>query len=495
MLKNFNKYLFINFTKYFFLLSILSILNAKASQVLNFYLSEQNVFLISVDPQTHIDYGLSYPVTYVFSIPSGVNNFRSHVKFKQNNDWSQLLEKTSTDFFNGEEVVRFDYTSGKAYVSVAFSEISDSIYIKIDNTFGENIVFSYDGMSKYYDNRDAVVTSTADDWASYFNDKFLRTCRNFRNFNLWVSCAVVTDHCDQNTWQDIQGQLDSGYVEVVSHSQIHPYVPYEDIEGEVLGSKQDLIDNLIFPDYNKFGDHEYVYAWIAPYGQYDAAIDSMVSVGRYLTSRLYDAGGNYQISDWDQDLYKYDPVEVTTEIGPLWLGSTDTMYLNNSFDYALENEGIYHVMCHPNVIEWEEEYPWVHLEYISNRNNIWYVAFGHLYLYDFISSTYPTLDIGNSLEDDLVPKRIILSQNFPNPFNSRTALNFRIYYNSYVKLNIYNYNGIYIKSIIDNYMVPGDYSMEWDGTNLFGKKVASGVYLYLIDDGTVRTAKKMILTK
>lgn len=55
-------------------------------------------------------------------------------------------------------------------------------------------------------------------------------------------------------------------------------MPYGDIEGEVMGSKQDIIDNLELPIHSRYGENEYVYAWVAPYGEYDDEIDSMISV-------------------------------------------------------------------------------------------------------------------------------------------------------------------------------------------------------------------------
>ena len=54
----------------------------------------------------------------------------------------------------------------------------------------------------------------------------------------------------KETWDDIQtNQLDLGLIEpvlILAHSRTHPYVPYDDVESEVLGffSKQDIIDNL-----------------------------------------------------------------------------------------------------------------------------------------------------------------------------------------------------------------------------------------------------------
>ena len=65
--------------------------------------------VIAIDSQTHVDYGLSYPVTYEFNIPSASNDLMSYRRFKSEQEWSQIIEKTSNDFFNGIEAVRFDY--------------------------------------------------------------------------------------------------------------------------------------------------------------------------------------------------------------------------------------------------------------------------------------------------------------------------------------------------------------------------------------------------
>ena len=197
---------------------------------------------------------------------------------------------------------------------------------------------------------------------------------------------VILRDCNKwskwDNWDDIQIQLDSGYVEAVAHSRTHPYVPYDDVEGEVAGSKDDIIGNLELTGHNRYGENEYVYAWIAPYGEYDEQINSMVSASKYLITRLY-YDGDHGLSGWNENLSKFDPIGVSMEVGPLWIGTTDTSELNDTFDEVVNIGGVYHVMCHPNILEWDQEYPWVHLEHISNRKNIWYVGYGHLQVYRF----------------------------------------------------------------------------------------------------------------
>ena len=87
--------------------------------------------IIAIDAQAHIDYGLAYPVTYEFIIPAGSDNLQSYRRFQATQDWSQMVEKTAEDFFNGIEAVRFDYDDNTPFVYIGFSEYSASIFIKL----------------------------------------------------------------------------------------------------------------------------------------------------------------------------------------------------------------------------------------------------------------------------------------------------------------------------------------------------------------------------
>ena len=347
-----------------------------------------NQTMIITDGQAHIDYGLTYPVTYEFSIPQNSENLNAYRKYKDSHDWNLIEEKTSNDFFNGIEAVRFDYDGNIAYVSVGFSILSDTIYIKIENNINENTNAPFKRISEYYDNRKAAVTVTADDWADYSNEKFIEACQNFRSFNLWYSVGIITRWInDQNTWNAIQDQLDDGFIEVLSHSRTHPYVPYADLESEVVGSKEDIIEKLNLLNQNRSGSNEYVYAWVAPFGNYSEAIDTMTSKAKYLVSRMFTYDDIY-FSNWNSDLNKFDPVGGSMEVGnSSYWGSTDINELNVTFDNAISSNGVYHLITHPNILEWNKNFTWSHLEYISNRKDIWYVGFGHLYLYRFISNS------------------------------------------------------------------------------------------------------------
>ena len=127
-------YIFCRRFRFYFHFTILFLLTKSLANSLDLQvIQNRNMTIISVDEQTHIDYGLSYPVTYEFSLSQGLENLNAYRKYEYSQDWNLIDEKNQDDFFNGIEAVRFDYDQNIAYVSVAFSAISDTIFIKIEN--------------------------------------------------------------------------------------------------------------------------------------------------------------------------------------------------------------------------------------------------------------------------------------------------------------------------------------------------------------------------
>jgi len=339
---------------------------------------------IVVDSALHHNYGFAYPMTYSFTLPPNSSQLTTYKKYNKNEDWTNVQEKTSNDFFNGIEAVRYDYSNNRAYVSVAFGPSSDSILIRVTNFTGNNIPIEYSEICKYYDNRDAVVTATADDWNKYTIDDFSQAIYMFRTRNLWISCGVITDSLDstdQSTWEKIQSQLDSGYVEVLSHSRTHSYLPYN-YNSEIIGSKNDIIEKLNLPSLFRKNQNEYIYAYINPYGEFNDSVDYVAGTANYLVTRGTWTGF-YDYTLWNNDKNIYERANSVYELGNSG-GEMNLTILNNNFDYALQNHKVYHFYFHP----WDMSGLWTifsdHLDYISNKKNVWYTAFGHLYLYHFL---------------------------------------------------------------------------------------------------------------
>ncbi|KAA3606901.1 MAG: T9SS C-terminal target domain-containing protein [Calditrichaeota bacterium] len=88
-----------------------------------------------------------------------------------------------------------------------------------------------------------------------------------------------------------------------------------------------------------------------------------------------------------------------------------------------------------------------------------------------------------------------LAQNFPNPFNPSTTINFQIKKDQRVKLQVYNLNGQLVKELVNEKMNKGSHSVNWNGTDQNGNQVSSGTYFYKLTSGTFTQTNKMILLK
>ncbi len=89
-----------------------------------------------------------------------------------------------------------------------------------------------------------------------------------------------------------------------------------------------------------------------------------------------------------------------------------------------------------------------------------------------------------------LPKVINLFQNYPNPFNPNTTIKFETTSKSHVELKIFDILGKEVKSLINQYLAPGSYSVEFNGTSL-----PSGIYFYRMRAGDLSETKQMILVK
>jgi hypothetical protein len=99
-----------------------------------------------------------------------------------------------------------------------------------------------------------------------------------------------------------------------------------------------------------------------------------------------------------------------------------------------------------------------------------------------------------------VPKDFDLSQNFPNPFNPSTKINYSLPFDSKVTLDVYNIAGEKVAQIVNEQQPAGYYSVNFSGTSL-QKSLSSGIYIYRISAmNTVSgkefsSIKKMVLLK
>ncbi len=104
--------------------------------------------------------------------------------------------------------------------------------------------------------------------------------------------------------------------------------------------------------------------------------------------------------------------------------------------------------------------------------------------------------IPTSVNDPVIPADISLYQNYPNPFNPSTTISFDVANtSSFVNLEIFNMKGQKVKQLVNGQLSAGQHQVIWNGTDINGNPVTSGIYLYKLKSGVYTSTRKMILLK
>lgn len=98
------------------------------------------------------------------------------------------------------------------------------------------------------------------------------------------------------------------------------------------------------------------------------------------------------------------------------------------------------------------------------------------------------------------PKGFALQPNYPNPFrvaaaNAETRIVYELQDRAFVQLAIYDLLGREIKTLVAQKREAGSYEARWDGRDANGNPLPSGTYLYMLQAGEFRAARKLLLVK
>lgn len=94
-----------------------------------------------------------------------------------------------------------------------------------------------------------------------------------------------------------------------------------------------------------------------------------------------------------------------------------------------------------------------------------------------------------------LPEGFGLQQNFPNPFNPSTKINYELPHPSKVLLKVFNELGEEVRTLLDKEEPAGKYQVLWDGKDNNYQPVATGRYFYQLNADGIAQTKKMILLK
>jgi len=94
-----------------------------------------------------------------------------------------------------------------------------------------------------------------------------------------------------------------------------------------------------------------------------------------------------------------------------------------------------------------------------------------------------------------IPPTASLRQNQPNPFNPSTRIQFTLARDEDVQLQVLDLAGRRVRTLLLEPRSAGLHEIVWDGTDSFGRRVASGVYLYRITTPTFAETRKLTLVQ
>jgi hypothetical protein len=111
----------------------------------------------------------------------------------------------------------------------------------------------------------------------------------------------------------------------------------------------------------------------------------------------------------------------------------------------------------------------------------------------------PSAGIYMENETGIIPQQFELSANFPNPFNPETRFTVSVPEAAnaapFTEINIFDITGRLVKTLYRADLSAGRYTITWDGTNLQGQTVPSGMYIYSVRTALFSQTRKMIMMK
>ena len=101
------------------------------------------------------------------------------------------------------------------------------------------------------------------------------------------------------------------------------------------------------------------------------------------------------------------------------------------------------------------------------------------------------------LSDGVNPTEFGITNNYPNPFNPNTTIEYNVENSGHVSLKIYDIMGRSVRTLVNEYKESGrpDYKVVWDGRNDNGQQVSAGLYLYTLSSNGMTDHAKMVLMK
>jgi len=264
----------------------------------------------------------------------------------------------------------------------------------------------------------------------------------------------------------------------------------------VTGASDDAsgISNFTTIKYGPSGDTVWIKRLFPPSNGYDLKIDSRGNIciasrccGYNFVTKL-DSSANMI---WQRT---YRDGFISTDLSRLVLDSADNIYASGFFDtlsteamaafkYDSSGNRQYVVSYFYTPVGWNFPFDLA----VDRRGSVYLAGRSNRAMVTVKFSEMPT---GISPLTGL-PSDFKLHQNFPNPFNPRTIINYELRIRNFVMLKVYDIAGREVATLVNEIMPAGKYAVEFNAADL-----PSGVYIYSLNvDGKQMGVKRMALVK
>jgi len=114
---------------------------------------------------------------------------------------------------------------------------------------------------------------------------------------------------------------------------------------------------------------------------------------------------------------------------------------------------------------------------------------------DTLVITITIEDVPLAVEENTVPTEFHTYSAFPNPFNNVVVLKWDIPNETNFSVSIFDVMGRQVWFKNCGRVMPGRYSLNWEGKDMFGHSVATGIYVIRMEAGRNLAHQKIILLK
>jgi hypothetical protein len=188
-------------------------------------------------------------------------------------------------------------------------------------------------------------------------------------------------------------------------------------------------------------------------------------------------------------------INVSDPGNPFIVGSCNTpgsargVYIDGNFAYLSDGWAGIHVLDIS-----DPEHPLLESSYDTPGSGSGaFVDNGYVYLADknsLMIFELPPVGVNDQTGNSVVPSTFHLEQNFPNPFNAKTAINYQLPHPSRVRLEVFDLLGRKVVTLVDGRQKAGYWSVSWEAS-----KVSSGIYFYKLTCGDFTEVRRMTVLK